>query len=236
MCHRRLEWFCKTSFYAAMICVFVTSTDLQNACVEEKARQGSNVTFDAIRYSGKNQSTYWFRGSRYNADMMCNFTGNLTVHSTEIRLNYTCQRNFSLTLINVTSEYSNKYYTRTTVRSTSTNSWSFDTCFKLTVTIVKPPKPKRTTTLKRPQEPVTKPKTTYVDRYYDGFGATIAVSPGIVSSQRQSATTISIWICLISIVVIVVILFYFRIPQKLLLPFMCPRPKDETLMIPQTEL
>ncbi|AKI13252.1 membrane glycoprotein UL11 [Human betaherpesvirus 5] len=160
--------------YLTAACIFGIYISFHDACTLVPAKVGTNVTLNAVDVQN-NDYVYWSFGGGGGNRLMCRYTPKLEEIHKNTNRSFSCLKNHSLVLINVTEEYTDYYRTMTAFVHQSHNQhghgnrWTLDTCYYVyvtqngtlpTTTTKKPTTTTRTTTTTTTKKTTTTRTTT----------------------------------------------------------------------------
>ncbi|AKI23986.1 membrane glycoprotein UL11 [Human betaherpesvirus 5] len=125
--------------YLTAACIFGIYISFHDACTLVPAKVGTNVTLNAVDVQN-NDYVYWSFGGGGGNRLMCRYTPKLEEIHKNTNRSFSCLKNHSLVLINVTEEYTDYYRTMTAFVHQSHNwhghgnRWTLDTCYYVYVT------------------------------------------------------------------------------------------------------
>lgn len=175
MLFRYITFHREKVLYLTAACIFGVYISLHDACIPVVGKIGTNVTLNAVDVLPPRDQVRWSYGPGGQGYMLCIFTGTSTTTFNNTRFNFSCLSNYSLLLINVTTQYSTTYRTMTSLdhwlhqRHNHGSRWTLDTCYNLTVnengtfpttTTKKPTTTTRTTTTTTQRTTTTRTTTT----------------------------------------------------------------------------
>ncbi|AKI19941.1 membrane glycoprotein UL11 [Human betaherpesvirus 5] len=175
MLFRYITFYRKKVLYLTAACIFGGYISFHDACIPVVGKIGTNVTLNAVDVLSPHDQVRWSYGSGGQGHMLCIYTFTSTTTFNNTRFNFSCLKNYSLLLINVTTQYSTTYRTMTSLNDWRHKThyhkppgWNLDTCYNLTVnengtfptTTKKPSTTIRTTTATTTKKTTTTRTTT----------------------------------------------------------------------------